>query len=319
MRNATDAALDQAFNEGQILRTHILRPTWHFVAPEDIRWMLGLSASRVHATNAFMYRQLELDRAVIRTSYKVLEKALQGGRQLTRTELGSAFRKAGIIAAGQRLAYFVMSAELDGIICSGPRRGKQFTYALLEQRVPKGKLLDREEALAELTRRYFTTRGPAALQDFTWWSGLTMAEARKGIDLVKSDFVSETIGGKAYWFDGSVTPLSESSPTAHLLPNYDEYFIGFKDRSAIGRLVSPLHPEENSVALNAHIIILDGQIVGGWRRTLKKERVSIELNLLTDLTNDHHRAIVRAADRYGTFLGVSAEVIHPHNDGNSSL
>ena len=184
LKNATtDAAIDKAFNDGKILRTHILRPTWHFVAPEDIRWMLALSAPRVHTANGFMYRQQGLDGTIIKKSYNVLEEALQGGNSLTRSELGSAFEKAGIKAAeGIRLGYFIMSAELDAIICSGPRRGRQFTYALLEERAPKVRAWKREEALAELTRRYFATRGPATLHDFTWWSGLTMAEAKKGIE-----------------------------------------------------------------------------------------------------------------------------------------
>jgi hypothetical protein len=237
----TDAALEQGFNEGKILRTHILRPTWHFVAPQDIRWMLSLSAPRVHAVNGFMYRQQELDRASIKKSYAALEKALQGNKHLTRTELGSAFEEAGIKNASSiRLGYFLMSAELDGVICSGPRRGKQFTYALLEERAPEVKALTRQEALAELTRRYFVTRGPATLHDFTWWSGLTMADAKEGIDAVRSQFMSEEIDGKTYWFDNSVSPAQEKSPAAHLLPNYDEYFIGFKDRSAIGEVAANL-------------------------------------------------------------------------------
>lgn len=309
MKEATEAAIDQAFNEGRILRTHILRPTWHFVAPQDIRWMLGLSGPRVHATNAFMYRQLEVKRADLRKSYKVFEKILQGGKQLTRSELGSAFAKVGIVANGPRLGYFMMSAELDGIICSGARRGKQHTYALLEERVPNARKLDREEALAELTRRYFVTRGPATLQDFTWWSGLTVVDAKLGIEMVKAQFVSEVIDGKMYWFERSVSPKKEKSPAAHLIPNYDEYFIGFKDRSAIGKLVSPLHPEDNSVALNAHIVIVDGQIVGGWRRTLKKDAVLIEMQLIAHLAEAEHEAIVEAADRYGEFLGLPAELL----------
>src|SRR5512139_384836 len=192
---ATDVAIDKAFNEGKILRTHVMRPTWHFVAPGDIRWLLMLTGPRVHVGSAFMYRKLELDQAIVKKSYRVLEKALQGNKQLTRAELGIAFEKAGILAEGQRLGYFMMSAELDGIICSGARRGKQFTYALLEERAPQVKPLKRDEALAELVRRYFTTRGPATLHDFTWWSGLTMAEAKEGIESVKSQFVSEEIEG----------------------------------------------------------------------------------------------------------------------------
>ena len=310
MKGATDAGLDQEFNQGKILRTHILRPTWHFVAPQDIRWMLSLSAPRVHLVNGFMYRQQGLDKEIIHKSYKVLENVLQGNKQLTRTELGSAFEKAGIKnAAGIRLSYFMMSAELDGIICSGARKGKQFTYALLEERVPAVKALGREEALAELTRRYFATRGPATLHDFTWWSGLTMTEAKEGIESVKSQFVSEEIDDRTYWFDSSISPVKEKSPTAHLLPNYDEYFIGFKDRSAIGAAVRQAGIIGDDSAFLAHVIVLDGQLVGGWKRTLKKNAVQVEMTLVIDLTKAQERAVEEAASRYGEFLQLRVQRI----------
>lgn len=310
IQNATDATLDQSFNRGEILRTHVLRPTWHFVTPADIRWILMLTAPRVHAANAYMYRKLELDKVTLKKSNAALEKALQGGKQLTRSELAIVFRKAGIIADGLRLGYLSAYAELEGLICSGPRRGKQFTYALLEERAPNVNPLKHTEALAEIVRRYFTTRGPATLQDFTWWSGLTMAEAKNGIEMVKSQFVSESVNGQTYWFANlmSPAPFREISPTVHLLPNYDEYFIGFKDRSAIGEAVRQSNLAENPTALNAHIIIIDGQIVGGWRRTIKKHAVVVELNLITNLTKVEKRAIVGAAVRYGKFLDLRVEL-----------
>lgn len=310
MNGATDAALDKAFNEGRILRTHILRPTWHFVAPEDIRWMLALTGPRVHTVNGFMYRQQELDPATIKKSHGALEKILQGNNHLTRPELGAALEQAGIKnAGGIRLSYIVMSAELDGLICSGPRRGKQFTYALLEERAPKIRPWTREEALAELTRRYFTTRGPGTLHDFTWWSGLTMAEAKEGIESVRSQFMSEVIDEKTYWFDGSVSPVKEKSPTAHLLPNYDEYFIGFKDRSAIGEVAKRAGIRSDDPSFLAHVIVLDGQLVGGWKRTIKKNTAQIELMLITELTKAQQRAVDRALSRYGEFLQAPIERI----------
>jgi hypothetical protein len=303
MKQATDAALDAAFNEGKFLRTHILRPTWHFVAPEDIRWMLALSGPRVHAVNGFMYRQQELDRAILQKSYTVLEKALQGNRQLTRTELGAALEQAGIEKAqGIRLGYIMMSAELDGVICSGARRGKQFTYALLDERAPEAKALTPDEALVELTRRYFVTRGPATLHDFTWWSGLTMTDAKGGIEALRSQFVSEVIDGKTYWFDSSVAPIKEKSPSAHLLPNYDEYFIGFKDRSAIGEVAKRAGVKSDDPSFLAHVIILDGQLVGGWKRTVQKAVVQIGYRLITELTKAQMDAVDRAAGQYGEFL-----------------
>ena len=304
----TDTALDQAFNEGRILRTHILRPTWHFVAPEDLRWMLALSAPRVHTVNGFMYRQQGLDQAVIRQSYAVLQNVLQGGKSLTRPEIGAAFESAGIKNADSvRLGYFLMSAELDAVICSGPRRGKQFTYALLEERVPPAKALTQDEALYELTQRYFATRGPATLHDFTWWSGLTMTQAKKGIESLRGRFTSEQIDGKTYWFDMSVSPVKEKSPTVHLLPNYDEYFIGFKDRSAIGEVAQMAGIPANDPSFLAHVIILDGQVVGGWKRNIMKDKLSLEHTPIVELTKPQKAALDRAASQYAEFLGLPWE------------
>ncbi len=168
LQTAVDADLDALFNAGAILRTHVLRPTWHFVLPEDIRWLLQLTAPRVHAMNAGMYRQLELDGATRQHALSVMARALESGNHLTRPELGQALQKAGIPHAesGQRLTYIVMSAELDGLLCSGPRRGKQFTYALLDEWVPPAPERSRDEALAELTHRYFRSHGPATVYDF---------------------------------------------------------------------------------------------------------------------------------------------------------
>jgi len=303
----TDAAMDKAFNEGEILRTHLMRPTWHFVTPADIRWILQLTAPRVHAANAYMYRQLELDQAILKRSNAVLEKTLRDGKLLTRSELASVFKKADIVADGLRLGYVLIYAELEGLICSGARRGRQMTYALLEERAPRVKTLKRDEQLAELTRRYFATRGPATLQDFTWWSGLTMADAKNGIEMVKSQFVNEVMGGQTYWFVNSASPATEISPTVHLLPNYDEYFIGFKDRSAIGNVAKQAGVKGDDPSVAAHIIILDGQIVGGWRRTFKKDIVLIELNLITKLTKAENQAIIAATEQHGRFLGLPVE------------
>jgi len=173
MPGATDAAIEQAFTDGAILRTHLLRPTWHFVTPADIRWMLALTAPRVHALNAYYYRKCELDKTIFARSHDALVNALQGGKQLMREEVRTVLEQAGIATKGDlRFAYLMMHAELDGIVCSGARRGKQFTYALVEERVPPTRKVDRDEALAELVKRYFTSHGPATVQDFTWWSGL---------------------------------------------------------------------------------------------------------------------------------------------------
>ena len=300
----SDADVDRAFAEGSILRTHMLRPTWHFVAPEDIRWMLALSAPRVRALMAYMDRQLELDKDIFKKSNALLSKTLQGGKQMTRADLQTVFEKARLPARGQQLGQILMHAELDALVCSGPRRGKQFTYALLEERVPPAREWTREESLAELGGRYFRTRGPATLQDFSWWSGLTLADARRGVEMVKHQFVNRTVNNQTYWFPEIELPPKKRFPPAHLLPNYDEYFIGFKDRSAIGEIARQVGIRKDDPALIAHILILDGQLIGGWRRTLNTDSVVVEITPITRLARSEEQAVREAAERFGEFLGL---------------
>src|SRR5947209_7142471 len=234
MQNSTDDLIEQAFTDGTILRTHVMRPTWHFVLPADIRWMLALTAPGVLATIAYYDRTLGLDDTVFTHTNTVLAKALQGGKQLTRAELASVLQQVGIATDNvQRTGHVLMHAELDGIICSGARSGKQFTYALLDERAPQARTLDRGEALAEFARRYFTSRGPATLQDFVWWSGLTVADARTGLEMVTSQLMYEIIDDQTYWFSPSTSPTKDLSQTVYLLPNYDEYIVGYTDRSAV--------------------------------------------------------------------------------------
>ncbi len=192
----TDAELDRLFDKGGILRTHVMRPTWHFVLPEDIYWLLDLTGPRVRRILAGRYRQLEIDDGVVAGAKAAFSAALAGGRSLTRPELGEVLRVAGIAPDGQRLPHLLMAAELDGVIVSGPRHGKQFTYALLTERAPQARLLDRTESLVELTRRYFRSHGPAQLQDFVWWSGLTVADARSGITLAGGTLDHQIMEGK---------------------------------------------------------------------------------------------------------------------------
>jgi hypothetical protein len=310
MTDTTDAALDQALADGSILRSHLLRPTWHFATPRDIRWMLQLTAPRVHAMNAIMYRQTELDKATFKKSYAVLEKSLRDGKQLTRTELASSLGKAGILAKGVRLAYIIMSAELEGLIVSGARRGKQFTYALLEERAPQARSLTREEALAELAQRYFTSRGPASLQDFAWWSGLTMTDARNGLELVKSKFSHETVNSQTYWFPDSSPQTKDKSPAAYLLPNYDEYLVGYTDRSTAFDASHTDKLDSRGGILFQHTIVLDSQVAGTWKRTLKKEEVAMEIVAFVKWTKLEKQAIAEAAERFGRFLELPVSVIH---------
>ena len=307
MKGATDAVLDQAFNEGRILRTHILRPTWHFVAPEDIRWMLALSAPRVHTANGVMYRQQGLDETSIKKSYVVLKKVLQGGKSLTRPELGTAFEKAGIKnVEGIRLGYFIMSAELDGIICSGPRRGKQFTYALLEERAPTVRAWKREESLAEMTRRYFATRGPATLHDFTWWSGLTMADVRRGLDIVRAR--QEDRDGRIYWRIGPRRGTIAAAAEAHLLPVYDEYLVAYRDREAVPHAPPHVGAGPRAAVTFQHPVVSAGQVAGTWRPNSQPSGVRVVVNALRRLSRGERQEISEAAGRYGRFLGTTVSL-----------
>lgn len=308
----TDAQIEKEIDDGTIVRTHVLRPTWHFVVAADIRWMLALSAPRVHAANAFWYRWLEVDEALARRSRTLLAKALREGKQLTRAELGDVLTRAKIqVTNPTRLACIVMRAELDGVICSGPRRGEQFTYALLEERVPQPKSLERGAALFELARRYFATRGPATVDDFAWWSGLTKADAKRGVEAAATHLDHESIADREYWFPAADGPARMSMPLTHLLPNYDEYFIGFKDRSAFGARLESAGVKRKASALSGHALIVDGQLVGGWKRTLVGQTVAIEPKPLIRLSEAERRAVGVAARRLGRFLEKPVEIRWP--------
>ncbi len=304
---ATENEIEQAYNDGIILRTHVMRPTWHFVTPADIRWLLMLTASRVKTAIASYDRKYGLDEALFARTNEILAKALQGGRQLTRNELVAVLREAGIVTESLGFLHIMMHAELDGVICSGARRGKQFTYALLDERAPQARQLEHDEALAEFVRRYFTSHGPATLLDFVWWSGLTGAEAKRGLELAAPQLLSETIAGQTYWFAPETTPARDSPQEAYLLSCYDEYTVGYTDRGAVfDASYTPLIGGRGDI-LSASIMVLDGQIIGTWRRDLKKNEVVLTSAPFLALNEAEARAFAAAADRYGTFLGLPVQ------------
>jgi hypothetical protein len=307
MRSATDAAIERAFTAGKILRTHILRPTWHFVAPADIRWMLALSAPRVRRCLSSYDRTLGIDAAVIRRSHAAITRALRDGAQLTRQELKVVLQRAGVNTDGvQKLSHVLMHAELDAVVCSGGRRGSQFTYALLEDRVPAGRVLPREEALAELTRRYVVSHGPAQVRDFGWWSGLTMKEAREGLALAGAALASDVIDGRTYWFASSLRTIAKPPRTAHFLGLYDEYLIAYKDRSAA------LDAERWARAARRHRfvmpLVIGGQVAGAWRQIIGSKGVAITLTTFEPLNRQDKDAVDEAAAAYGRFLDADVTV-----------
>jgi hypothetical protein len=305
---ADEAAVAQAFADGTILRTHVLRPTWHFVLPADLRWMLELTAPRVHALCAYYFRRQGLDSALLDKCDALLAAALRGGNRLTRKEVAALLERVGIAAVGVRLGHILMNAELNGVICSGPLSGKQHTYALLEERAPEARSLSRDEALAELTLRYFTSHGPATVKDFTWWSSLTTADIARGLDLVGSRLDQAVIDGVTYRFADPAPQRRPPSPRVHLLQTYDEYVVGYTesryvfDVSGAARTAAPDRTVFNS------LVVLDGQVAGRWKRTVRKDAVIIETALYAPFDDSQTEALHAAAAAHGRFLGLPATV-----------
>jgi hypothetical protein len=239
-----------------------------------------------------------------------MRKALEGKKQLTRTEIASKLHEAGIETRGEtRMGHIMGHAEVDGVVCSGARRGKQFTYALLEERAQGAKVLERDEALAEITRRYFTGHGPATLQDFMWWSGLPAADTRAGIEMVKSQLINEVVEGVTYWLADTAPVKRDKSPTAYLLPNYDEYGVGYKDRSAMADKSLDRRPDSEMSYYIGNVVIIDGKLVGAWKRTFSKGAVVVEVETFARLTDAEHHALEEAANRYGEFLGMPVKLV----------
>ena len=254
-----------------------MRPTWHFVMPEDIRWMTELTAPRVKSLLTNYNRKLGLDDALFARSNAAIVKALEGHNYLTRQELKAILADIGIVTDVQRLAHIISRAELDGLICSGPRRGKQFTYALLDERVRESKRLDREQSLAKLALKYFTSHGPAQLKDFSWWSGLAEKDARSALDRIKSGLNQVEHDKKTYWFPPHSETAIPNAPRALLLSIYDEYTIAYHDRSDISDARDIERMISMGNALTA-VIVLNGKVAGTWKRAMKKDSVEIRLN-----------------------------------------
>ena len=288
---ATDEDVERAYDAGAILRTHALRPTWHFLLPADIRWVLALTAPRVHAQNAGRCRQLQLDAATFRRTQSVLGRALAGGNYQTRDELRAVLRKSGIHTdnTDQRMAYIMMNAELDGVVCSGPRRGKQFTYALLDERAPPARSVPRDDAIAMLARRFYASRWPATARDFAKWSGLTVADARKGFEAVGAPAPTRAAPPKA--------------PVAHLLSIYDEYVSSYKDRSAMGSREDAKRLIAKGAALY-YIATIDGRVAGTWKRELSGGSVDVTFEWFRRLAPAELRAVERARREYAAFLAI---------------
>lgn len=308
LHGVCEATVEQAIAERRILRTWPMRGTLHFVATEDVRWLIELLAPRTLQRNAArLLRDFAIDRPVIKRASKIVQAALSGGNALTRVALYEQLDAHRIDTGQQRGLHILWWVAHEGLICCGPRAGKQHTFVLLDEWVPTPSSLTREESLALLARRYFAHHGPATLADFVWWSGLTVVDANVAIEGARSQLSSEEHDKTTWWSGAGAPGRTIRSARCHLLPVYDEYTVGYADRSAALDPVHAKHVVAGHGIFRAPIVI-EGRVVGSWTRKIKKDRVDIHVVPLTRFDREQLRHIHDAAERYGKFLGLAANV-----------
>lgn len=295
------AHVEKEIEEGKIVRTWALRGTLHFLAGQDTRWILELLAPGIIAGLTRRYNELGLDQAIFRKTNSILASALKGNKHLTRGELKAIIEKKTISCEGQRMTFILHRASLDGIICFGVTRGKQQTHALFDEMVPNTKPKDREESLSELAIRYFKSHGPATIQDYMWWSGLSAADAKTGLEIAKKELLQDCIDGKVYWRFPKTLVSKSTLPAIHLLPPFDDFLLGYKDRSA--SIEAPVARKLRGGGMPESTIIIDGRVVGKWRRIFKKNGVFVELKRFRTFDSLEEKTLVNAVNRYDVFIG----------------
>lgn len=304
LKDSSEAAVEKALAEKSIVRTWPMRGTLHFVPAEEVRWMLKHLTPRVMKRAASIHRHAGLDAATFRKSAKVFERVLRDGRQLTRSELYEALEKNKIDTGNVRGLHILVQLAQEGLVCFGPRRGKQPTITLLDDWLPPSKIPPRDEALARLARRYFQSHGPATVQDFAWWSGLNLTEAARALESVREDFVSEVADGRTMWRSPEKIPAGKAVPkNAFLMSVYDEYGISYKDRRDLAG------PKITVPVINT-ILVVTGKVVGTWKHTVAKDHITVKVTpALSTFSKIDQASIRAAAKRYGKFLGKPAAVI----------
>jgi hypothetical protein len=307
--SAVESGIEEAVAARTIVRTWPMRGTLHFVPATDVRWMLGLLTPRVLARGAGRYRELELDAPAFQRSAKILSRALKG-RPRTRSETYAALQRAGVSPEGQRGIHILGHLAQQGLICLGPRQGKQPTFVLLDEWLPPSPAMPRERALATLAERYFASHGPATVYDFAWWTGLLLNDAREAIEAAGSKVMSESHDGRR-WFSGvaavpAVPPGKSRRHAAALLPAWDEYVVAYKDRAAA--LDPPTGRADRVYAVGLSLVVVDGRVRGSWRRERKGSTVRVRPSYWTAVTSEERRAVQAAAERYGRFLGLPVQV-----------
>ena len=306
-RAATEASVEAAVARRAFVRTWPMRGTLHFVAAADVRWMSQLLTPRVIASAASRHRQLGLDAKVFNRAGRVVERALEGGKCVRRDAIYQIWDAAGIPTRDSRGLHLLGYLAMTGLICFGPRAGKQQTFTLLEEWLPPARALEGDEALGALARRYFTSHGPATVHDFAWWSGLTVTDARRGAEVARNDLEQADVDGGSYWFSVAAQPKRGASRAAYLLPPWDEYTVAYRDRTAV---LDPTHTRKVNAGggVLSPVVVLRGRVVGTWRRTLGKRAVTVTPTYFGRLTTDDTQAVAAATRRYGEFLGAPAEL-----------
>jgi hypothetical protein len=305
IKNAAESDIEKAIADKTIVRTWPMRRTLHFVAAEDIRWMLELLTPRVIARCATMYKQAGLDDKTFAKSKKLFTNALQDGRQLTRNEMYQVLEQAKVSTASQRGLHILAHHAQKGLICFGARQRKQQTFVLLDEWIPATKKLKRDEALAELTKRYFFSHGLATIQDCAWWSGLTVADIKSGLEMIRQHLRAEVINKQTYWMSKNIPDEKIKFQSVYLLPYFDEYLVAYKDRSAaVDSKYSKLIGTANGI-FNP-VIVINGKVAGTWKRVFKKDMVVVEINPFMPLTERRKNVISIKAKHYGKFLKMPA-------------
>lgn len=296
---STNKDIEEAINQTKIVRTHILRPTWHFVSAEDIHWMIDLSGPRLKPVYKSYGKMSGIDHSVYMQIWPLVENLLMGDNHLTQKEIETHLLERKTVMHEYAVQYALRHAELDGLVCNGRINGYKQTFCLLQERVPKKQSLAREEMLERLARKFFTSHNPATIDDFIWWSGLLASDAKKALSLIQEDFIQEEINGRTFWMKNDIKIPGDEEVSALLLPQFDEMVVSYKNRS---EMISDEHYGKvmTKNGLFSPTVMLDGRIIGSW----KKVKNDVELSFFEKTnkkTQDRFKPIIR---RYKEFLSL---------------
>ena len=302
-RATTYAAVRAEHDAGRFVRTHILRPTWHFVTPEDLRWILALTGPRVEQREAPYLRKFGYDEPTVGRAFEIVADALTGRNFMTRKEIGDHLDRAGIAGRGEGLGHLLLLAEQRGLVCGAPTSGAQHAYGLVDELVPPTRERTREEALVELAHRFYAGHGPASVNDFTRWASLTVADARRALAELADVLDEVEVDGIPHWYDPMVPARTSRGDEAHLLTTYDEVTLSYP---AVNFPALPGVPQPDGFPWDT-VILVDGARVGTWRRTVQRDRVVVETRIAPATYADQRRRVDAAVERLGAFLGLPVE------------